>query len=305
MLLPILLFAAVVLAFIAWRAPDRRVRTAVVAGITLAVPMLLLGGYWYAKNVVVFGNPMWPFTVGPFVGYGRIEDLIVQNPPGLAGMDRVRQIATSWLGDLQLARYGYDTRIGGFGLAWLLIIGLAAAGLATRLAGRWIVPILGIVLPSVLTLLVMPMPWWPRLTTFAFVACAGLAAVALTRMHPRVGQVAALIVASAGLASLYSANATANAELVTGDGGRAGVSAELRLVRAGEATRQIWDPGRNVDHSNSCHLAPGSKWIRFNLPHCTACRAEARSGAPATVRRAGRSGSRRVEPPRDGRRISS
>ena len=203
----------------------------------LGLPAVLLGGYWYAKNFIVFGNPMWPFTIGPFRGVGTFSQLIVQTPTALQGLDPLRQIAASWLGDFGATQYSFDTRIGGFGLVWLLVVALAAAGIVLLVRSRRIGPILGVFLPAVVTLLVMPMGWWPRLTLFIVVAALTLAAVSLTRLDRRVGLAVGMVIALLATASLGVATYTANVQGLASGSGPVHILQLTRLVRADAATR--------------------------------------------------------------------
>jgi hypothetical protein len=142
-------------------------RQALAAATVVGGVAVLLGGWWYLRDFVVFGNPVWPFTIGPFEGVGRVDELIVQTPPELAGMGRLAQIATSWLADLGATSYNFDSQVGGFGVLWLPVVVVAVAGTVRLATERRYVVLLGVIAPVVLTLLVMPMPWWARLTTFA------------------------------------------------------------------------------------------------------------------------------------------
>jgi hypothetical protein len=220
LLLPLGVLAAVLLVDVLRRSP-RLGRPLVQTGALVVVPVLLLGAYWYVKNIIVFGNPIWPFKVGPLPGVGTVDELIVQMPRQVASLAPIGRLLFSWFADPWLSSYAYDTRIGGFGIQWAAILGLAVVGgvMALRLR-RW--PILVVVGPAVLTLLTMPMSWWPRLTLFVPVAALALAAVALSRLaqaRPR-GRLAATL-AAAGLvlaasASLWVATAYFNVAIRSG-----------------------------------------------------------------------------------------
>lgn len=203
----------------------------------LGLPAVLLGGYWYAKNLVVFGNPMWPFTIGPLRGVGTFSELIVQTPAALQGLDPLRQILASWLGDFGATQYSYDTRIGGFGLVWPLVIALAVAGAVLLARSRRISPVLGVFVPAAVTLLMMPMGWWPRLTLFVVVAALTLAAVSLTRLDRRVGLAVGIVVALLATASLGVATYSANVKARASGSGPVRIPQLVRLVRADAETR--------------------------------------------------------------------
>jgi hypothetical protein len=159
--------------------PDRA-RAAARTAVLVAVPALALGGYWYLKNLLVFGDPFWPFTLGPFHGIGDFG-LITQTPAGLAGDPEPVAILRSWFADFGARSYLYDTQIGGFGLVWALLLVLAVVGIArTERAVRGYIAALGAAM--LVTLLTMPMGWWPRLTLFFVVLVAALAAVGVSRL---------------------------------------------------------------------------------------------------------------------------
>ena len=227
---------------------------------------LLLGGWWYVRDLVVFGNPVWPFTFGPFQGVGRMDDLIVQTPPELIGLGRLAQIATSWIGDFGATSYIFAPRVGGFGVLWLPVVAVAVVG-AFRLVRerRWTV-LFGIVAPVVVTLLLMPMPWWARLTTFALVAGLAIGAATVSRWSVGYRSGAMLVAVVAALFSLGIATRTANVVAST-DGSSPGISRLLRLVAADDATRArlgLWAECAGFDQ-----MPPGSRVATdgFNLVH--------------------------------------
>lgn len=253
------------------------VRTAVLVGIPAAV----LGGYWYVKDFLVFGNPVWPFTIGPFNGVGPIGSLIVQTPPQLAGMSPWRQVAASWLGDFRAASYTYDTRIGGYGLAWPVVVALGVVGVALLARSRRFLPIGAIVLPAATTLAVMPMPWWPRLTLFVPVIAMALAALALTRLPRRAGLVLGAVVVLASLVSLGIATRRANATAGPSSASRPSISGLVRLVATGAGDRAelgLWADCRGfeaiprgatvaTDRFNLVHLVVGHDLDRILAPN--------------------------------------
>jgi Dolichyl-phosphate-mannose-protein mannosyltransferase len=214
------------------------------------VPTVLLGGYWYVKDLVVFGNPVWPFTIGPFKGVGTFAQLIVQTPASLVGESPIRQILASWFGDLSTRSYPFDTRIGGFGLAWPVIAILAIGGGLLLARSRRIAPLLAVYVPAVVTLAVMPMGWWPRLTLFVVVAALALAAVVLTRLDRRPGLVVGFLIALLAIRSLGVASATANTTARASGSGPVTLIGLIKVIRADDKTRAhlgLWAECRGFD----------------------------------------------------------
>jgi len=274
--IPVAAFGAVVVLSIARSDVRRGIAAAVVAGSAAA----LLGSWWYLHDLAAFGNPVWPFTIGPFLGVGKMDDLIVQTPPQLAGLGRLAQIARAWLGDLTTTRYAFDTRIGGFGVLWLPAVAVAAVGTVRLVLERRYLVVLGIVAPTVVTLLVMPMPWWARLTTFALALGLALAAATLSRLPARAGTAAMAITVATAIFSLVIVSRAANIA-TSPDGSRPRLDGLVRLVAADDTTRAhlgLWaecagfgqvPAGSHVatDSFNLLHLVIGPNLERTLVPN--------------------------------------
>jgi len=86
------------------------------------VPSLLIGGYWYMKNWVLYGNPVYPmeislmdFTIFKGLYTGIIDpapDIILKLPP-------IERPFYVWLEKVRY--YLYDSRFSGFGPVWFII----------------------------------------------------------------------------------------------------------------------------------------------------------------------------------------
>lgn len=236
-------------------------------GLALVLPGLVLGASWYVKNIVVFANPLWPFSVGPFVGQGSFEEVGLRPPPEMAGLGPLQQISTSWLADLGYRTYSHDVRVGGFGLAWLPLLLLALIAVVSLIRSRSFRPVLIVGLPVIVTFLVMPQPWWTRYALFLAALVAGLAAVALSRAPVTLGRIAGGGITVVALASLFLANRTGNIQLHQGGAFHPAPMAMVRLVVADEEARHriwLWEECRGFD------MLPAGARVRsdaFQLPH--------------------------------------
>jgi hypothetical protein len=214
---------------------------------------------------------------------GTFAELIVQTPDQLAAFGPIERIVRSWFADPWTRRYVYDTRLGGFGIEWPLLLVLGLAGAALLAGRRRFAPLVLLALPAALTLVTMPMSWWARLTLFVPLLVVGLAAVALTRLpRPAAGALGALIVL-ATTASLGVATAHGNAYVQQGRS-LPSLSVMLRLVRASAEERGslgIWGecaslaaipPGSRVawDSFNMLHAIAGHRYDRFAIAPITA-----------------------------------
>ena len=167
-----------------------------------------LGGWWYIRNGVMTGNPIYPFVV-------RISDRILF--PGsvdlgktltlpVAGADAPWPFAIllSWAADLDFwhqGSYDYQQRLGGLGPVWAWL-GIPALTVMTVILFRrrhlGVLPIAA----AAIVLLVQPYAWWARFTlplaALGAIAVAFAATTAPWRWARTVLQASALALASAG-----------------------------------------------------------------------------------------------------------
>jgi hypothetical protein len=183
--------------------------------VLLATPVLLIGGSWYLKNLAVYGNPLYPFSIGPLHGVTTLADFAF-TPPQLEGKGKLAQLAASWTTDWHLTRYAYNVRPGGLGRAWPLILVVAAAGAVVLVRRRRFDALALVALPAALTLLTMPMPWYARLTLFLPGIALPVAAVALdalTAIRPRLASLAGLALVTVAAISLVFVNIRPNLDI--------------------------------------------------------------------------------------------
>jgi hypothetical protein len=245
-----------------------RLREAVARVALIGLPAVLFGGYWYVKNLVVFGDPFWPFHVGPFRGAYDFG-IITQTPSALVGDPGIVAIIRSWLADIGLRAYQYDTRVGGFGVVWVLLLVLAIVGLTRLRPGlRPYVAVLGGAM--IVTLLTMPMGWWPRLTLFVVVPVAALGAVALGRLPSMPARVLAAAVVVLTSWSVLVTSIRSN--LLPLPGSAPGAITLARLIAAGDPLRVdlgLWSSCATITRlpAGSAVLANGFQLVHATVGH--------------------------------------
>jgi hypothetical protein len=128
-------------------------------------------------------------------------------------MNRIAQLVASWTADLHLRRYSYNVRPGGLGLAWPVVLAIAVGGAVLLARRRQVAALALVALPAAVTLLVMPMPWYARLTLFVPAVGLPIAAVALSAMRPRLATLGGLGLVGLAAVSLAFANVRPNIDL--------------------------------------------------------------------------------------------
>jgi hypothetical protein len=165
---------------------------------------ILMGGYWYGRNMAAYGNPLYPFTIAfaghvIFSGRGSVQDLIMQpnTPKAYLPLPDWRRVVLSWLGS---GRYWLDGRRAGMGATWLW---LGWPSLIACMVLYWLRPaaskrmvVLALIGFGCLSFLIQPANWWARYTVWlagfgAF--CFALLLDELVRLDTRPAKLLALI----------------------------------------------------------------------------------------------------------------
>ncbi|MEY2513510.1 MAG: hypothetical protein QOJ89_868 [bacterium] len=204
----VLVAAAVAVAVSARRA-GRTTGRATLGGLAaFACAALALGGYWYARNWIETGNPVYPFRVdvaghSVFRGPLRVDEVLTRPDSGMPRSAPV-ELVRSWAADLrfwQRGSYDYQQRSGGLGPLWpwlalALLIPVALTLWRRRSPALIAFAAIGVVLA------IQPYRWWSRFT-ITLMAAGAIAIACAAAWSPwpwmrRTLRAAALTLALAG-----------------------------------------------------------------------------------------------------------
>jgi hypothetical protein len=214
-----ILFAAIMTALVGGHLVRAAVGARVLRGqaaagaAAFAGSVLLLGGWWYGKNWIDEGNPVWPFQVHVlgrelFRGTATVNDYLTEPPDG--NRFWLLQVGRSWYADLAFflrGGYTYEERTGGLGPVWSWLGSpLLALGAVVAIRRRPSV-VVNVLLPLALLFALLPYRWWSRFTIF--LSALGVIAVVAVIEHlgPSLAR-RALVAATVVLAAAGAALAT-------------------------------------------------------------------------------------------------
>jgi hypothetical protein len=86
------------------------------------LPAVIVGGYWYGKNWVLYGNPVYPMDIS-FFGFtlfkGLYKGIIEPAPEVINRLSFFERPIYVWMENIRY--YLYDSRLGGLGPLWIII----------------------------------------------------------------------------------------------------------------------------------------------------------------------------------------
>lgn len=192
-----------------------RAWTAVTTCGAFVLSAIAIGGFWYVKDVVDHGNPIYPLGVRVgglevLAGPKGLDDVTTTTPPEIRDDPEILRIFHSWARDILFwknSSYSYGQRLGGLGPVWSYLgtwLVLVFAVMAWR---RDRLVLVGFLVPVAIFVFAQPQAWFSRFTIP--LAAAGAVAIAFALDRYRRGAVGlafrvvvlALALAGAGIAS--------------------------------------------------------------------------------------------------------
>ncbi len=85
-------------------------------------PTLLMGGYWYIKNLVLYNNPLYTTEISFFnitIFKGLFKGIIDPAPEVIKNLTPLTRLLYVWLE--KVGYYLYDSRLSGFGPIWFIL----------------------------------------------------------------------------------------------------------------------------------------------------------------------------------------
>lgn len=185
--------------------------------VALVVPLVLLGSFWYLRNALTYGNPVYPsqLSVAGIVLIEAPEEAAGVTDAfaaGIAGSPELEAMLRSWISEP--GRVAYDEQEGGLGLVWpwLMVPALLVVPW-TMFDRRGAALFAAFGLPVALACLFAPAAWWARST----LALAGLGAIALVELHRRLGRGAGRLLGGAVVVAVLTSTLVAHRD-ITFDG---------------------------------------------------------------------------------------
>ncbi len=154
--------------------------------IYFCVPLLLSGGYWYMRNWIVHGNPVYYMDVSLFgvtIFKGMKSDWVETAPAVIDRLNYFTSMAHVWMEKVEY--YMYDSRLSGFGPIWFILFLPAILFSLIRAAAQRNYVFLFISSVLLITFIIHPRNWTTRYVMFIVGFGAVSFGLVLEQFHQR------------------------------------------------------------------------------------------------------------------------
>jgi hypothetical protein len=131
------------------------------------LPVILLGGYWYIKNWIVYDNPVYPMEIsilGKTIFKGLYRGIIEPAPEIISKLSFWGRPVYVWLENIRY--YLYDSRLGGLGPVWFILFLPSVIFFIINAATDRNFSRLGLSIVFIVAFLFYPRNWTPRYVIF-------------------------------------------------------------------------------------------------------------------------------------------
>ncbi len=131
------------------------------------LPVFLIGGYWYMRNWVFYGNPVYYMDISVFnvpLFKGLERTWVEPAPPIIENLNYLTRLFYVWLE--RVSYYMYDSRLSGFGPIWFILFLPSILFSLTYAIRKKKYGILFVGAVCLVTFLVHPRNWTPRYVIF-------------------------------------------------------------------------------------------------------------------------------------------
>ncbi len=131
------------------------------------LPVICLGGYWYIKNWIIYGNPVYPIEIsvmGTTIFKGLFKEFTDPAPDVIEKLGYWKKLLYVWKENV--GYYLYDSRLSGLGPVWFILFLPAVLFAFVYSAAKKKSPFLFVGIILLLTFLIYPRNWNTRYVLF-------------------------------------------------------------------------------------------------------------------------------------------